>query len=40
MESAPAPLSGFGPMSRYDYLSNSVDINLDTLANTVGGFSA
>lgn len=40
MESAPAPLSGFGPMSRYDYLSNSVDINLDTLTNTAGRFNA
>lgn len=39
-ESAPAPLSGFGPMSRYDYLSNSPDINLDTLANSAGGFNA
>lgn len=33
VESAPAPLSGFGPMSRYDYLTSSVDINLDTLAS-------
>jgi len=36
VDSAPAPLSGFGPMSRYDYLTSSVDINLDTLTCTPG----
>lgn len=40
VESAPAPLSGFGPMSRYDYLSSSVDIDLNTLADAAGGFNA
>lgn len=40
VESAPAPLSGFGPMSRYDYLSSSVDIDLNALASTAGGFNA
>ncbi len=40
VESAPAPLSGFGPMSRYDYLSSSVDIDLDALAAATGGFNA
>ena len=39
-ESAPAPLSGFGPMSRYDYLSNSAEMKLDTLANSADGFNA
>lgn len=40
VESAPAPLSGFGPMSRYDFLSSSVDIDLDALAAGPGGFNA
>lgn len=40
VESAPAPLSGFGPMSRYDFLSNSVDIDLDALDAAAGGFNA
>lgn len=40
IESAPAPLSGFSPMSRYDYLSNSVDMNLNTLGSAATGFSA
>jgi hypothetical protein len=40
VESAPAPLSGFGPMSRYDFLSSSVDIDLDTLEAFPGGFNA
>ena len=39
-ESAPAPLSGFGSMTRYDYLSNSVDINLETLASEAIGLNA
>ena len=38
LESAPAPLSGFGPMSRYDYLTGNMD--LDAFASPAGGFNA
>lgn len=35
-DSAPAPLSGFGPMSRYEYMGSGFDIDLNDAISAVG----